>query len=155
MKKLDLVTKKQDKYEVLLLKNEQDTASTSFTGKTTRSDQQEKLVELSALIDSFKDEIGRLSKAMEKQEQDLNDLEQYGQSNCLILRGNNLNYRLSNRETEKYVIFTLNSRLDLPSTISEKNIDIYHPLPSKSSKKKLLNLFAGLFEIVYMPEKRT
>ena len=79
MKKLDVVTKKQDKYEVLLLKNEQDTASTSFTGKTTRSDQQEKLVELSALIDSFKDEIGSLSKAMEKQEQDLNDLEQYGQ----------------------------------------------------------------------------
>ena len=51
MKKLDLVTKKQNKYEQLFLKNEQDTAGTSFTGKTTRSDQQEKLVELSILID--------------------------------------------------------------------------------------------------------
>ena len=76
MKKLDLVTKKQDKYEQLFFKNEQDTAATSFTGKTTRSDQQEKLVELLTLIDSIKDEIGRLAKAMEKQEQDLDDLEQ-------------------------------------------------------------------------------
>ena len=84
MKKLDVVTKKQDKYEELFLKNEQDTAGTSFTGKTTRNDQQEKLEELSTLIDSIKDEIGRLAKAMEKQEQDLDDLEQYGQSNCLI-----------------------------------------------------------------------
>ena len=73
---------------------------------------------------------------MEKQEQDLNDLEQYGRSNCLILHGNNLDHRISNRETDKYVICTLNSRLDLPFTISEKDIDICHPLPSKSSKKK-------------------
>ena len=124
MKKLDAVTKKQDKYEQLFLKNKQDTAGTSFTGKTTRSKQQEKLVEL--------------SKAMEKQEQDLDDLEQYGLSNCLILRGNNLDYRINNRETEKYVISTLNSRLDLPFTISKKDIDICHPLPSKSSKKSII-----------------
>ena len=110
MKKFDVVTKKQDKYEKLFLKNEQDTAGTSFTGKTTRSDQQEKLVALSTLIASIKDEIGRLAKAMEKQEQDLDDLEQYGRSNCLILNGNNLDHRISNRETEKYVISSLNSR---------------------------------------------
>ena len=73
-----MVTKKQDKYEQLFLKNEQDIADTSFTGKTTRSDQQEKLVELSTLIGSIKDEIGRLAKAIGKQEQDLDDLEQYG-----------------------------------------------------------------------------
>ena len=141
MKKLDLVTEKQDKYEKLFLKNLQDTAATSFTGKTTRSDQQEKLVELSTLIDSIKDEIGRLAKAMEKPGQDLDDLEQYGRSNCLILHGNNLNHRISNRETEKYVISTINSRLDLPFTINEKNIDICHPLPSKSSKKPIIIKF--------------
>ena len=72
---------------------------------------------------------------MEKRKQDLDDLEQHGGSNCLILHGNNLNHRISNRETEKYVISTLNSCLDLPFTISEKDIDICHPLPSKSSKK--------------------
>ena len=33
MKKLDVATKKQDKYEQLFLKNEQDTAGTTFTGK--------------------------------------------------------------------------------------------------------------------------
>ena len=112
-------------------------------------------MELSTLIDLIKEEIGRLAKAIEKQEQGLNDLEQYGRSNCLILHENDLDHRISNRETEKYVISTLNSRLDLPFTISEKDIDICHPLPPKSSKKQLLNLFAGLFERVYMPEKRT
>ena len=43
----------------IFLKNEQDTARTSFTGETTRSDQQKKLVELSTLIASIKDEIGK------------------------------------------------------------------------------------------------
>ena len=142
MKKLNVVTKKQDnKYEQLFLKNEQDTAGTSFTDKTTRSDQQEKLVELSTLINSIKDEIGRPAKAKEKQEQDLDDLEQYGRSNCLILHGNNFDHRISNRETEKYIISTLNSRLDLPFTIIEKDIDICHPLPSKSSKKTIIIRF--------------
>ena len=109
--------------------------------KRTRNDQQEKLEELSTLTDSIKDEIGRLAKAMEKQEQDLDDLEQYGQSNCLILHGNNLHHRISNRETEKYVISALNSRLDLLFTISKKDIDICHPLPSKSSKKPIIVKF--------------
>ena len=75
---------------------------------------------------------------MEKQEQDLDDLEQYGRSNCLILHGNNRDHRISNRETDKYVISTLNTCLDLPFTIGEKNIDICHPLPSKSSKKTII-----------------
>ena len=117
--KLDVVTIKQDNYAQLFLKNEQDTAGTSFTGETTRRDQQEKL---STLIASIKDEIGRLAKAMEKHEQDLDDLEQYERVNCLILHRNDLDHRISNRETEKHVIFTLNSRLDSPFTISEKDI---------------------------------
>ena len=71
---------------------------------------------------------------MGKQEQDLDDLEQYARSNCLVLYGNNLDHRLSNIKMKKYVISTLNSRLDLPFTVSEKDIDICHPLTSKSSK---------------------
>ena len=38
-------------------KNEQNTAGTSFTDKTTRSGQQQKLVKLSTLIASIKDKI--------------------------------------------------------------------------------------------------
>ena len=73
---------------------------------------------------------------MEKQEQDLVDLEQYGRSNCLILHGNNFDHKISIRETENYVISTLNSYLYLPFTISDKDIDICHLLPSKSSKNQ-------------------
>ena len=58
-----------------------ETSGTSFTGETTRIDQQEKQVKLSTLIASTKDEMIRLAKAMEKQEQELDDLEQYRQSN--------------------------------------------------------------------------
>ena len=91
-------------------------------------------MKLSTLIASIRDEIGRLEKAVEKQEQELDELEQYGQPNCRILHGNNLDHRLSNIKTEKYVIPTLNSRLDLPFTVSERDIDICHLLPSKSYK---------------------
>ena len=93
------------------------------------------LVELLTHIASIKDEIGRLAKAMEKQKYDLDDLEHYGQSNCLILHENNLDHRLSNIEMEKYAISTLNFCLDLLFTVSEKDTDICHLLPSKSSKK--------------------
>ena len=92
-------------------------------------------------MDSIKDEIGRRAKAIEKQKQDLDDLKQYGRLNCLILNENNFDHRISNRETEKYVISTINSRLDLPFTISEKDIDICHPLHSKSSKKPIIIKF--------------
>ena len=98
-------------------------------------------MELSTLIDSIKDEIGRLAKAIKKQKQDLDDLEQYGRLNCLILHGNSLDHRISNRETEKYVISTINSRLDLPFIISEKDINICYPLHSKSSKKPIIIKF--------------
>ena len=42
VKKLDIVTKKQNKYEQLLLKNKYDTAGTSFKSETTKVDQQKK-----------------------------------------------------------------------------------------------------------------
>ena len=73
-------------------------------------------MEHSTLIASIRDEIGRLAKAVEKQEQELDDLKQYGRSNCLILHGNYLDYRLSNIETKKYVISTPNSCLVLTFT---------------------------------------
>ena len=116
-----------------------ETSGTSFTGETTRIDQQEKQVKLSTLIASTKDEMIRLAKAMEKQEQELDDLEQYRQSNYFVFEGNNLDHRLSNIEIKKAcVISTLNSDLNLPFTVSEKDIDICHLLSSKSSKKIII-----------------
>ena len=53
IKKLDMVTEKQDNYEQLFLKNEHDTGGTSFTGKITR-----KAGGTLTLISSIKDEIG-------------------------------------------------------------------------------------------------
>ena len=64
---------------------------------------------------------------VEKQEQYLDDLEQYERSNCLILHGNNIDHRISSMDVEKYVLNILNTRLDLSTSISDSDIDILSP----------------------------
>ena len=99
-------------------------------------------MKLFTIIDSIKDEVGWLAEMVEKQEQYLDDLEQYGRSNCLILHENNIDHRLSSMDVEKYVLNTLNTRLDLCTSVSDFDIDICHPLPLLLNQS-LLNLFPG------------
>ena len=65
-------------------------------------EQHQELMKLSTIINSIKVEFGQLAKMVEKQEQYLYDLEQHGRSNCLILHGNNIDYRISSMDAEKY-----------------------------------------------------
>ena len=74
---------------------------------------------------------------VEKQEQYLDDLEQYGRSNCLILHGNNIDHRISSMDVEKYVLNIFN----LPTSAGDSDIDICHPLPSKTNKKPIIIKF--------------
>ena len=53
-------------------------------------DQHQELLKLSAIIDFLKHEVGRPVEKGEKQDQYLDDLEQYERSNCLIVHGNNV-----------------------------------------------------------------
>ena len=77
----------------------------------------QELIKLSTIIDSIKDAVGWLTEMVEKQEQYLDDLEQYRRSNCLILHGNNIGNniddRISSMDVEKYVLNTLNARASL------------------------------------------
>ena len=67
---------------------------------------------------------------------------EYGRSNCVILHGNNIDHRIStSMDVEKYVLNTLNTKLDLPTSISDSDIDICHPLPSKTNKKPIIIKF--------------
>ena len=94
-------------------------------------------MKLSAIINSIKVEVGQLVEKVEKQEQYLYDLEQHERSNCLILHGNNIDHRISSMDAEKYVLNILNTRLNLPTSVSDSDIDICHPLPSKTNKKPI------------------
>ena len=87
-------------------------------------EQRQELLELSTIIDSIKDEVGWLTEMVEKLKQYLDDLEQYGRSNCLILHGNNIDCRISIMDVEKYVLNTLNTTLDMPITVCDFVIDI-------------------------------
>ena len=104
-------------------------------------EQHQELLKLSTIIDSIKVEVGQLAEMVEKQEQYLDDFEQYGRSNCLILHGNNIDHRISSMDVEKYVLNILNTRLDLPTSVSGSDIDICHPLPSKTNKKPIIIKF--------------
>ena len=58
-------------------------------------EQRQELLELSIVIDSMKDEVGRLAEMVEKQEQCPDDLEQYQRSNYLLLHRNNIDLRIN------------------------------------------------------------
>ena len=158
MEKLNQVIKKQEEYENKFLNKDQGTASVSFTGSNDNCnmEQEQQLLELSTVIESIKDEVGRLAEMMEKHEQDLDDLEQYGRSNCLILHGNNIDNRISNEDCEGYVIATINSRLDLSVPISKLDIDVCHPLPSKNNKKPIIIKFVrrSIRNMIYANKKK-
>ena len=143
-RKLDQVVLKQKEYECKFYSDEPDTASNlCVAGKDIQTLEQEKnLQELSEMILQLKAAVDDLIKKQKKQDQHLDDLEQYGRSNCIILHGNPKSVaKMSNFDMECYVIETLNKRLDLPYELTEFDIDICHPLPSKKDKQPIIIKF--------------
>ena len=86
---------------------------------------------MSKNIQLLQKELESLKKWQEVQNLKLDKLEQYSRSNCLILHGNPIDNKISNSEVEKYIVNTINSRLELSSKIRAADIDICHPLPLK------------------------
>ena len=102
MELLNKVRERQDKYEKDYSKKDHDTASCNcFAGEKEKMKQHQELMKLSTIIDSINVEVGQFAEMVEKQEQYLDDLEQYGRSNCLILHGNNIDHRISSMNVEK------------------------------------------------------
>ena len=137
MELLNKVRERQDKYEKDYFKKDHDTASCNcFAGEKEKMEQHQELMKLSTIIDSIKVEVGQLAEMVEKQEQYLDDLEQYGRSNCLILHGNNIDHRISSMDVEKYVLNILNTRLNLPTSVSDSDIDTYLSPSSFKNQQK-------------------
>ena len=58
-------------------------------------------------------------------------------------------------DVEKYVLNILNTRLDLPTSVSGSDIGICHPLPSKTNKKLIIIKFVrrSIRNMVYSHKK--
>lgn len=140
-KKLDMVINKQAEYENTFIKKDNDTAGKCILISDSQNHQESTLKELSQEIQKLKEEFASVRTWMEEQDMKMDDLEQYSRSNCLVLHGNSIDPKISNPEVERYVISTINSRLNLPTNISVNDIDICHPLPSKKSTKPIIIKF--------------
>ena len=99
--------------------------------------------ELAEMITSVRCAVDQIAAQVQKNIKRLDDMEQYGRSNCLILHGcRDLPLKdAENMVVEKHVIDVLNSKLQLNTPLTSLDIDICHFLPSKKGKNPILIKF--------------
>ena len=79
--------------------------------------------------------VEELAKGQKQMERELDDLEQYGRRNCLILHGcNNVPKERNYFGFEQFVVNKLNTRLKLDYIIKPIDIDTCHVLPSRYNR---------------------
>jgi len=81
-----------------------------------------KLAEIEHKINSFEEKWVNL-------EEKLDNLEQYGRSNCLIFHGTKIDPDLDYNQFVNELLILLNDKLNLSKEITANDIDITHPLP--------------------------
>ena len=98
------------------------------------NDQASELKEMRLAFNNLKKMVDRLQTRVEEQEQKLDDLEQYGRYNCLIVhKCENVPKQGEYLENEKYICNILNQNLKLNPSLQVNDIDVAHPLPSRNS----------------------
>ena len=148
-------TQKRYAEQFLLSKTNSAAAGDSFSDVAQQSQQ------LQSMDDSIKKlelMVEEMAIAVKESNKKIDDLEQYGRRNCLILHGvqdfpNSTTYG----EFELYVLHKLNSRLNLEYKISSEDIDTCHVLPSRTSKSKpIIIKFVrrSIKELVYANKRR-
>ena len=122
-------------YENKVKNKNSDAASSavSITGNTMEK-QGEDLKHMQNNFNKIEQMVDSAIKRISAVEKRVDDLEQYGRSNCLIIHGcENVPDSKPGKtpETEKYVCNIINSNLKLESPLQVQDLDIAHPLPSK------------------------
>ena len=122
-------------YENKVKNKNSDAASSavSITGNTMEK-QGEDLKHMQNNFNKIQQMVDSAIKRISAVEKRVDDLEQYGRSNCLIIHGcENVPDSKPGKtpETEKYVCNIINSNLKLESPLQVQDLDIAHPLPSK------------------------
>ena len=99
-----------------------------------RKEQGVELEEMRTTYNNLQKIVDRLHNRIEEQERKLDDIEQYGRSNCLIVhRCEEVPNRGEYLEHEKYACYILNQNLQLNPPLQVSDIDVAHPLPSKNN----------------------
>ena len=125
--------------------NGSESAAVAVSAPTFFADQKEQanqLKEMRTAFSNLKKMVDRLQNKVENQEQKVDDLEQYGRSNCLIIhRCEEVSKRGEYLEHEKYVYGLLNLNLKLNPPLQVNDIDIAHPLPAKNNNCPVIARF--------------
>ena len=99
-----------------------------------RKEQGVELAEMRTAYNNLQKIVDRLHNRIEEQERKLDDLEQYGRSDCLIVhRCEEVPNRGEYLEHEKYACNILNQNLQLNPPLQVSDIDVAHWLPSKNN----------------------
>ena len=126
MKELQVIKSTQKRYAEQFLNDSAGAACSCFSGQ---SQQLQDLENAIARVDTI---VEGLAKSLRETQNSLDDLEQYGRRNCLILHGCP-DQPVGGKYPvfESYVTNKLNSELDLEYQIRSNDIDICHVLPSR------------------------
>ena len=122
-------------YENKVTNKNSDAASSavSITGNTM--EKQEDLKHMQNNFNKIQQIIDSAVKQISAVEKRVDDLEQYGRSNCLIIHGHeNVPDSKPGKtpETEKYVCNIININLQFESPLQVQDLDIAHPQSSKT-----------------------
>ena len=95
------------------------------------------------MITSVRCAVDQIAAKVQENEWRLDDVEQYGRSNCLILHGckDFPPKDAENKVVEQHVIDALNSKLQLNTPVTSLDIEICHFLPSKKRKNPIIIKF--------------
>ena len=130
MKELQVIKSTQERYAEQFLNDFASGAACScFSGQ---SQQLQDLENAIARVDTI---VEGLAKSLRETQNSLDDLEQYGRRNCLILHGcSDQPVGKKYPVFESYVTNKLNSELDLEYQIRSYDIDICHVLPCRKGR---------------------
>lgn len=113
---------------------------------------EEKVKNLTKVVN---EKVATLEMTAQEQANKLDDLEQYGRRNCLLLHGCPKFPEGSYIDMEMFVLNVLNSNLGLNFAINPQEIDILHPLPSRRGKNPIIIRFVrrSVRNAVYVHKK--
>ena len=162
MEEIQTIKSTQQRYaEQYLQPQTAGSASLSFVagdGNTANDTQGQQLKNMEEAINRLEKIVKEVARATRENEMRIDDLEQYGRRNCLILHGcKNIPMQGSYVDFEKYVTGKLNARLTLDYKIKSHDIDTCHVLPSR--KKGVIPIIIkfvrrSVWDLVYNNKRR-
>ena len=141
MQRLDEISSRQEEYQNKFLGEKDKTAAASDIVSESVDLLGRQLQELAEMITSVRCAVDQIAAQVQENKRRLDDMEQYGRSNCLILHGcKDLPPKdAENKVVEKHVIDVLNSKLQLTTPLT--SLDICHFFPSRKRKNPIIIKF--------------